>query len=289
MRDSTKNWLTTAAGLILLGGITFTATACAVNWDFSKLSTVTLEPNTYTLNEDFENLSIDVGTTDVTLLPSEDGECKVVCYETAKEKHSATVENGTLVIQKTDERAWYDYLSVGISESPTITVYLPKTQYSNLTIDISTGDVNLPNGFTFNNTTISGSTSDIAMDGLTADTMELTLSTGYLTLKSVTVTNNLSIKVGTGDTTLNQVSCKSLTHNSTTGGLNMKNVLVGEKMHIQKSTGDVKFERCDAGEIFIKTSTGDIEGSFLTAKVFPSDNCNILTSTGDIHITVACE
>ena len=58
-------------------------------------------------------------------------------------------------------------------------------------------------------------------------------------------------------------------------------------MHVEQSTGDVEFDHCDAGEIYIKTSTGDIEGSFLTPKIFPSDNCKIVSSTGDIHITVA--
>ena len=41
---------------------------------------------------------MDVHTANVALLPSENGECKVVCYENVKLTHSISVENGTLTI-----------------------------------------------------------------------------------------------------------------------------------------------------------------------------------------------
>lgn len=305
MRESTKSWLLASAALIVLGGVTFTATACAIGWDFSKFSTVTLETNTYTISEDFNNITLKTDTTDITLLPSENGECKVVCYEDVKQKHSATVENGVLTIQEQDERAWYDYLDVG-GNAPTITVYLPKAQYTDLSIDTSTGDINISNGFTFNSVDISGSTGDvtcsvavattlsieittgdITLRETTADSISLTLSTGDIAMRSVAVANTLTAKNSTGSATMKHVSCKNFTRNSNSGDLDMENVLVTGKMHIEQSTGDVEFEHCEAGEIYIKTTTGDIEGSFLTAKVFPSETCNIVTSTGDIEITVA--
>ena len=306
MRESTKSWLLASAALIVLGGVTFTATACAIGWDFSKFSTVTLETNTYSIGEDFNNISMDVHTANVALLPSENGECKVVCYEDVNLMHSISVENGTLTIQENDKRAWYDYLNVGAGDSPTVTVYLPKAEYADLAIDISTGDISIPNNFTFNSVDILGrtgdvtcstavstalsiklSTGDITLSETTADSASLTVSTGDITMNSVMIANTLTIKSTTGAVSMNNISCKNFTRKSDSGDLEMKNVLITEKMHIEQSTGDVEFDHCEAAEIYIKTSTGDIEGSFLTVKVFPSETCNIITSTGDIEITVA--
>ena len=299
MCNSKKFWLLSSAALVIAGSTIFTATACAIGWDFSKFSTTTLETNTYTLHEDFNNITIDVDTAELTLRPSENEDCKVVCHEDVKQKHSVIVENGTLTIQENDERAWYDYISTGINDI-SVTVYLPKTQYTALSIETHTGDIEIPNGFTFDSVDIAGSTCDVDF--------------------SASVANTLTISVSTGDTTLTDVTCKNFTHDSNTGDLEMKNVLVSEKMHIEKTTGDVefercnagelylktdtgdvKFERCDAGEIYIKTDTGDVKGSLLSGKKFQADSdtgdvktptsteggkCEIHSSTGDIRITV---
>ena len=280
MRNSTKFWLLSSAALVIAGSTIFTATACAIGWDFSKFNTTTLETNTHTLHDDFNNIAIDVDTADLTIRPSENGECKVVCHEDVKQRHSVIVENGTLTIQENDERAWYDYISTGINDI-SVTVYLPKTQYTALSIETHTGDIEIPKVFTFDSVDISGSTCDVDF--------------------SASVANTLSIDISTGDTTLTDVTCKNFTHDSNTGDLEMKNVLVSEKMHIEKTTGDVEFERCDAGEIYIKTDTGDVEGSLLSGKNFQADSntgdvktpasteggkCEIHSSTGDIRITV---
>ena len=106
MRESTKSWLFASVSLIAFGGIIFTVTGCAIDWDFKKFSTVDLETNTYTLGDDFNSISLDVDTADVSFLLSENGECKVVCYEDVKQKHSVHVENSILTIQESDERAW---------------------------------------------------------------------------------------------------------------------------------------------------------------------------------------
>ena len=323
MRKSTKIWLLSSFSLILLGSITFTATACAVNWDFSKFSTVELETNTYTFTESFQNLSIDVNTADLTFLPSDNGESKVVCHEDIKQKHSVTVQNDTLTIQQSDERVWYDHISIIGSGNTEIKVYLPQTQYIALTIETSTGDIKIPENFTFDSVNISGSTcdiegsmavtnslimkittGDITLKNVTAGEASLTLSTGDITVKSSTFENALTTKVSTGDTELIDITCKNLTHNAKSGDIDMKNVIIAEKMSITTSTGDVELERCDAGEIHIQTSTGDVQGSLLTTKDFHADSntgdvkvpssseggkCEITCSTGDIHITVVSD
>ncbi len=320
MRDSTKKWLLAAAGLIVTGCSTFTVTAAAVGWDFNKFSTVTLETTTHDIEETFQNISINTKATNITFRPSDSAQSKIVCHEDVKQKSAVTVENGTLTIQSVDERAWYDYLTLTGNNEPTITVYLPQTQYANLSIETTTGDVKIPNNFLFNSVNISGSTcdvecsasvindltvnistGDITLEEVTASSISLTVSTGDIDLNKVAIANDLTVQASTGKTELSHVTSKNYTHNSGTGDVEMENVFISGKMQIKTSTGDVEFDHCDAGEIDVETSTGDVEGSLLSPKAFevesdtgeentpPSSNggkCKIRCTTGDIRITI---
>ncbi len=73
-------------------------------------------------------------------------------------------------------------------------------------------------------------------------------------------------------------------------------------MSIQRNTGSVKFNKSDAGEIKVVTTTGDVKGTLLTDKVFivntntgkkevpntiTGGRCEITTDTGDIKISIS--
>ena len=111
----------------------------------------------------------------------------------------------------------------------------------------------------------------------------------------------LEINVSTGKTNLTDISCKNLISNGTTGDIFLINLLASEKIFIERSTGDINFDGCDANEIQIKTSTGDVEGTFLSDKSFDTETdtgkisvpkgtnggkCEIVTDTGDIKINI---
>ena len=81
----------------------------------------------------------------------------------------------------------------------------------------------------------------------------------------------------------------------------MKNVVASEGFIIERGTGDVSFDSCDAAEIFVETSTGDVKGNLLSDKVFiaKSDTgkvnvpktvlggrCEIKTDTGNITLSI---
>ena len=50
-------------------------------------------------------------------------------------------------------------------------------------------------------------------------------------------------------------------------------------MNLKRDTGDIEFFRCDAKDIIINTTTGDVKGTLLTDKIFDID-----TDTGNKHI-----
>lgn len=315
-----KIWLIVALCLIILGGGIFVVVLAANGWSFKKFDNSRYETNTYTIEEEFQNITIDIDTTDVVFLPSTDGECKVIAYEKTKLTHSVSVTDGTLNVQLVDERKWYDHISLFNFEEPSLKVYLPQTEYRNLTIESSTGDMNIPKAFTFANIDIRVSTGDVdcfatalgdvkivattgdvEIGGTQAKGVDVTTTTGDISISNV-VCESLKVNVSTGETELENVVCNTLVSDGDTGDIELENVLASTSIYIERSTGEVSFERMDGGEITITTDTGDVRGSLLSEKIFivetdtgdkrvpqttTGGKCKITTDTGDITIRIA--
>ena len=272
-------WYITATILVAVGFVMFVAVMSINKWDFTKLSTVEYETNTYELTEDFSNIKIDLDTADIVFEKSEDDKCRVECYEDVNCRHEVKVEDGTLVISVDDQRKWYHNISLSFQGGAKIIVYLPKLEYNKLNINASTGDVRI--------------------DCMTFNDMELSVSTGDIVIDSVECVNDIKVKVSTGDVFLTDVTCSNLNSNGSTGDITLKKVIASEKFNINRSTGNVKFEDCDAAEIKVEVSTGSVKGNFLTSKIITAKSstgdvdvpknteggkCEITTSTGDIKI-----
>lgn len=314
-----KTWLIIAASLVVLGAAIFVISMASVGWDFTKLSTGNYETNTYDITEEFADISIKTDTADIVFMPSDDGKCKVSCYEESKVKHSVSVVDGVLTVDTVDARKWYDHIGINFG-SPKITVYLPEGEYASLEIDESTGDIEIPSAFNFEDINISvstgdvkcyasakedvkikASTGDIRVKNISAGSLNISVSTGDVAVSNATITGNITIGVSTGEVYLTDVACNSLISTGSTGDISLKNVIATEEFSIKRSTGDVKFDRSNAAEIFVKTDTGDVKGSLLTDKVFiiktdtgrvdvPKTTiggiCEITTDTGDISIEI---
>ena len=298
MRTGTKVWLITAASLVLLGCILFVGVMTTLGWDFSKLSTYQYRSNEYEISEDFSSISIYTETADITFASSEDQKYRVICYEDEKLGHSVFVEDGSLIIKRSDDREWYDYIGIGF-DFPKITVCIPRGEYGALTVCTTTGDVIISDDFSFSSIDISGSTCGVTSYASALDELKIKLTTGDIKLKNMSA-GDIELSVSTGDVYLSGIACESLTSSGNTGDISLDNVIVAQKLSVERSTGDVEFEKCDASEIYVKTDTGDVEGSLLTEKVFVTETdtgsvkvpkstvggrCKIITDTGDIEIT----
>jgi len=317
MKKTTAIWLIVASALMLSGFIMFAALVGLNAGDFSSFSTSKYETNTYEVNERFTSLRIAADTEDISFLKSTDGKCRVVCFEDENLKHSVKVENGELKIGTVDERKWYNYIMN--FHSAKISVFLPEAAYSNLSVNISTGDVDIAKDFTFESIDVSlstgnvkcsasvtgiakinASTGDVNVNDASLGMLEITTSTGDISVARVTC-GDLSLNVSTGKIELSGISCQNLTSTGSTGDIEMRSVIASGTFKIKRSTGDVDFEASDAGEINILTDTGDVKGSLLSEKIFIIDTdtgkkdvpktltggkCEITTDTGDIKIRI---
>ncbi len=312
-------WIIVAVCFLVVGLLVFLGAMAVIKFDFTKLSTEKYQTNTYEASGDFDSISIDVDTTEIEFVPSENGQCKVVCFEKETEKHSVAVKDGALKIDTIDSRKWYHHIGFSFS-SPKITVYLPQSGYSSLSVYTHTGNIKIPDGFAFESLYISGSTAnvecdadvskamninlstgDISINNAALGEVELSVTTGKIKLNSVTCSGALKLLVSTGRTELTDVSCKALNSRGTTGKVILNNVLADGLIAVERSTGDITLIDSDAAELNINTTTGDVTGTLLSAKVFitkattgridvptstTGGKCEIRTTTGDIRISI---
>ncbi len=305
MSKTVKKWLIAAAVMIFAGAVLFAVVLAFCGGDITKLGTVDYVTTTYEPSGDFKNITVKVYTTDIEFLPSEDGKCRIACYEDDKVIHTAEVKDGTLVINTEDSRRWLGFISISFTR-PTMTVYLPRNEYEILDIGTDTGAVRLPKDFAFESIKIAGHTGSVScsasvagvvdieldtgaivMSEISAGRMKLKTDTGSIKLSGGTVAENVDVDTGTGFVSLENIACGDLRAKADTGRVSLDGVTCGD-LHAETDTGDIALENvvgtgkfelvsdigdiglndCDASELYIETDTGDVAGELLTDKIF---------------------
>ena len=317
--EKMKIWLMIAAALVIIGAIIFVTVMSAYRWDFTKMGTSEFETNTYEIADEFHSISMNTEIADIVFAVSQDGICSVVCHEEQKLRHAVEVRDGVLTVTVVDEREWYDHIGIFVG-TPKITVYLPESEYAEVCIKESTGDIEIPKDFQFESVDISVTTGDvknyasasdmvkiktstgaICVEGVTTGVLDLSVTTGKVTVSDVNCEGNVTINVSTGKSEVTNVRCANLESNGTTGGIKLNNVIAVEMLSVERSTGDVQLDGCDASELYLKTTTGSIVGTLLTEKVFQAKSttgsvdvpntitggrCAASTTTGNIKLSI---
>lgn len=319
MSKKTVVWLIIAASLMLLGCLIFGGAMTMLRWDFGKLSTVKYETNEYMIGEDYNSITVLTDTADVVFVPSENGQTSVACYEQENMEHSVSVQDGVLKIRVKDERKWYSYIGIHWGK-PKITVSVPKGEYGALSVRSDTGNVEIPDAFAFESVEISVTTGSVknyasasgdvkiytttgavTVHDISVGSLAISVKTGKITASGIRCQGHAELRVTTGKTDLTLFECQSFTSWGSTGGIRMQGLWAEDKLSVERTTGDVQLDRCDAGEIFIKTETGDVTGTLLTEKLFMASTdtgrvkvpktptggqCQVTTDTGDIELSI---
>ena len=275
-----------------------------------------LEEKTFVLEDNFENFAIDLDTSKLEFKVGE--EKKVVVKEAKNINHEVSVGDNSLKIKETDNRKWYEHMfTFNLKQS--ITVYLTATDFDEINIKTDTGEIVIPENFSFNKmdiklstgdlyskasvsgaTTIESSTGDLNLMGMHTNSLKMKASTGHMVLKDVEVAESINLEASTGDMYLENVHAKNIETKTSTGKVKYVNSVFTENLKSVASTGDITFTDSDAATIDVDTDTGDVKGTLLTGKTFqvsthtgkinvPATSgglCKISTDTGDIIIQV---
>ena len=307
---------------LLIAGIgIMLAAIIAVDFDFDNFVTDSYETVTHTVNSDFENIVIATQIHNINLAPSEDGVCKVVGSASDNIKIEVECDGYYLNIKTVDDRKWYNFIGINIG-SAELTLYLPESEYTSLTVASDTGHIVIPESFGFTGASMATSTGAISFRAsieqelaLASDTGSISVSkqklsmitvetsTGGITLENIEAENHVSVKASTGRIELHEIKCNSLNAETSTGSITLKNVIaenevkikastgrvtltssLSDSLSVETSTGDVKLYASDAESIDINTDTGDVEGSILTSKIFTTE-----TDTGKVKVPQTTE
>ena len=320
MKKSTTT-LIVALCLIIAGIAIACAAMSMIGFDFDKLGNESYETVTHTVDGSFEHIVIATQIHDINLAPSEDGVCKVVGSESENIKIKVECDGNFLNIKTEDSRKWYDLIGINLGKAE-LTLYLPESAYTSLTVASDTGHVNIPDGFGFQGASAATATGAIAfrasVDGelaLASDTGSISVgnqklskldaetATGRITLENIEAEGNVRAESDTGRLELHGVKCKSLEAETTTGGITLKNIVaesdievntdtgsvsmvscLSNYIQIETDTGNVKLDSSDAETIEIETDTGNVEGSLLSPKIFETH-----TDTGKVRVPQSSE
>lgn len=265
-------------------------------------------PNSITLTESYNKIDVNVATGDLTFKPSEDGKTKVDVIEREKIHFTADVSSDTLLIKQQDDRAFYEKWFGNFGRMK-LTVYLPESTYSDLKIKVVSGDVLIQDNFTFDTQNISSTSGDIKLSNINGSSLDIDVTSGDVELTNCSYTGDISSKAVSGRHTINGVTCNKATLNATSGKFDINDLIVSGtfdsknyNLTIKGVSSDIKFKNCDARNIYMETTSGDIEGNFLTKKSFDADSttgevnvdsdrnaedkCYAHSTTGDIDISI---
>jgi len=252
----------------------------------------------YIIGEAYNSINIVGKTSDINIYLSTNNENKIVYIENKKISVESKVVDGILTINQIDNRKFYDKLfDFGGLE---VSLYLSQESIDLLNIKGKTGDIEVDEGFTFNNVEVNNSTGDIEFKANVNGNLNIKNSTGDIEIENNNIGGNVNVITSTGDIDLTNLKCNKLDIKVSTGDTKLINVLVTEDFNMIGSTGSVKFDGFDANNIFVTVDTGDVKGTILTSKIFIARSktgsvnvpetltggvCKIIASTGSIKIS----
>ena len=320
MKKGKKIALLTAVLFVVLGAALGVGATLFGDLTLESLDAQELVTETIPITEDFRNISINDSFSDIYFLPSEDDTCKLVFTRLTDVTYTAEVEGDTLTILGQDGRKWYEMIQFGSGSAwgeLEMVVYLPETQYRDLTITSGAGDLNIPSNFVFDFAllvtasgdvvfrggvekalTLQTASGDILAENVRAESMQINTASGTIAMNTVTVGENLALDSSSGEINLTTVECGELNVNTTSGEVECRDVLAGSILRMDTTSGDIQLVDCDASTLYLTSSSGDISGTLRTPKVFQADSdsgnvevprattgglCEIHTSSGNIH------
>ena len=303
MKKATKIALITAACCIALGSVAAFAGLRLVGFDIRKMSTVRFEEKTYEIRDSFQSIEIYGIECDVSLVPTSDENCRVECSESDKIGDTVEVRDGTLTVTRRDTRRWYESIGFFWNSDLHITVYLPEREYKSLQLKTVSGDIEVPESFSFEKTELQSVSGNISFAAGKSGDLTVKSTSGDISIRN-TEAYGLEATAVSGDIRLSGVRGSGLNLKTTSGEISAASVMISGKADIETVSGDVELNHSDADSFRIKTTSGDVDGSFLSPKVFETDTtsgrvhvpssasgseageCYIKTTSGDIRITV---
>lgn len=229
---------------LIVGGIILVRTG----GDFSELSNEkwVQKEKTFEANQ-IKELSLDITASDVKVTGSADTDQVLIKYPESKNRsYTITEDKGQLTISEKKNRIFgifsFDFF---FSKDWEVEVVLPVDSLNNLTLDSSSGDVDIQK---------------LAIK----ENLDLHLSSGAVQLQTVTVAGETSVQLSSGEIGLTNVVAKDLHLEVTSGDIQLEGAIVANQTRLEATSGDIRLSQFKAGQkTEISVTSGDISGDVL--------------------------
>ena len=263
--------------LTVVGGVIFTVAMGANGWDFNALSNLEYEQKSYTVTADeADGVLIDVSVADVRIVQTDAAEYTLEYFDTYTKKgalvsrFTPSLVGGVLTLKETRNKV---HLTVSVyTNTPTITVNIPKSETIALTVDTSTGDITIgETGKTgsYSKLQLETNTGDISILGNTVCSGQaaFTTNTGDMQIGAPLQAQSVRLEADTGDIYCTAaIDTQSVNASTDTGDIVLK--LLGSKdgysYTYETDTGKSNYHAFSGGDktLRVETDTGDITLSF---------------------------
>lgn len=300
MRFGKKIAILVAVLCVGIGLLLVLGAMVATGFDFGRMNTLHFVTNTYTVHDTFTNISIKDAECDVRLVLTEGGTCTVECRESDKIYNTVAVENGTLTVRRVDSRRWYEHIGVYWWGKMEVTVYLPQAEYNSLSAVSVSGNVEIPEGFSFQKAEARSTSGSVRFAAAVEGDLYVKTVSGSVRVEGA-APKTLTVQSTSGRLTLTDVTCQSMEAESTSGSIVFSDTLASGHMRIKSVSGAVELRRCDADTLWIKTTSGRVWGTLLTEKIFITNTtsgrvnvpqsasggkCEVKTTSGSIEFKI---
>lgn len=229
--------------LLLLGMILFLTGMSLAGWNFSELSTAVYKQENYTTQQQVTSLDISYNNAEVRILCDPKAQAVSVSYPVctdratgAKAQVNITEENGTLFIK---EEAKFILINWQF-ETPTLTVTLPETTLTTLTVRTQNGNISAENIFAENKA-------------------EFVTQNGEIRLSQITA-SDLSIETDAGGIFLEHIECRKIQAETDLGSVHLSGTLTADYAEFISELGDIDLSEgiVNANDIHFSTDMGNI-------------------------------
>ena len=275
--------------LSLLGGVLFFVGFAASGFDIHALSNVQVIQEEYkeSAENEITSITLSLNTSDFTVNFDENATGVSISYPRLQSKKgkdlnhvTITETDGAVAIRETEKF----YFSLFSWTSPVLTVTLPSSRIYDLTIEGSTGDVQINEGARFSNLKVEISTGDIKLSNVQATELLLKTSTGDVQVNGANVLETLSITATTGSPSLFNVTANALFVKTSTGRAKINDANVAETLSVKTNSGDIRLQgTIKASAITLVANTGDVKAK---DALLNSKGIHVETDTGDVTATL---
>lgn len=276
MKKSLIIALIVAVAMIIIGAVISVLAIGMVKGDFNAFSTVTYEEKIYEITEDFDSISIDESDCEIIFARSENNICKVECAENENSWHEVGVKDGTLCITAFDKPM--AHIGIISSRQPMM-VYLPKDKYDKLTIDSSSGGVNIPEDFTFTDAKVNCTSGSVKFMSNVVSDADINSTSGSVAVSGLTC-ENLDVSSTSGSVKVGAITAAdSISLSATSGSIGASGLNAANNLTIKNSSGSIVFDKINAGALTVSASSGRIEADDVNA-----DGAEFETTSGSVTL-----